>query len=151
MMRLSPALLAAGAIACSADQTGALEGRIVGDAIPLQLVEVNADAQLGAVIFSDREQGHCVLCHQIDALSTEFQGNLGPDLTGIGNRLTPDQLRLRIVDIRQLAPETLMPSYYRTDDLHQVSEPYRGKTILTAEQVEHLVAYLASLTDETMP
>jgi len=72
-------------------------------------------------------------------------GNLGPSLAGVATRLTEAQLRLRIVDSMRLNRETIMPSYYRMDGLHQVGEAWRGRPVLTAQQVEDTVAYLLTL------
>lgn len=105
-------------------------------------------AELGAAIFADRATGHCVLCHRLDSLDAPFQGDLGPDLSRIGARLTPGQLRLRIMDASLLNPRTVMPPYYRTEGLHRVASGQVGKTFLTDEQIEHLVAFLAGLEGE---
>ena len=40
-----------------------------------------------------------------------------------------------------------MPPYYRTAGLQRVAKAFDGKTILTAEQVEDVVAYLATLKE----
>ena len=104
------------------------------------------DPAIGREIFSDRESGHCVLCHQVDGLEVPFQGNLGPELSDVGARLTEAQIRLRIVDNTKVNPGTVMPSYYRTADLHQVGRAYQGETVLSAAEVEHLVAWLSQLT-----
>ena len=112
-------------------------------AIPLS---VAGDPAIGRAIFSDRESGHCVLCHQVDGLEVPFQGNLGPALSDVGARLTEAQIRLRIVDNTKVNPGTVMPSYYRTTDLHQVGRAYQGETVLSAAEVEHLVAWLSQLT-----
>ena len=72
-------------------------------------------------------------------------GNLAPPLGGVGARLDEGQLRLRIVDSMRLNPQTIMPSYYRLDGLNQVAAAWRGKTLLTAQQVEDTVAYLLTL------
>ena len=103
------------------------------------------DALLGAAIFVDRASGHCVLCHRVTSLDAPFQGDPGPDLSQVGARLTPAQIRLRIMDASLLNPRSVMPSYYRTEGLHRVASEQVGKTFLTAEQIEHLVAFLASL------
>ena len=76
-----------------------------------------------------------------------FQGNLAPSLAGAGARWSVAQLRLRIVDGARLNPDTIMPPYYRTAGLQRVAKPFEGKTILTAEQVEDVVAYLATLKE----
>lgn len=120
---------------------------IVGDTIPVPLTEKIGSASEGARIFADREAGHCVLCHVVSSQDAEFQGNVGPDLSLIGDRLSPGQIRLRIVDYQALKPDVLMPSYYRTHGFRQVAEAYAGQTVLSAEEVEHLVAYLSSLKE----
>ncbi|MEL7284632.1 MAG: sulfur oxidation c-type cytochrome SoxX [Pseudomonadota bacterium] len=118
---------------------------IQGDALPVPLTQSPGDALRGQSVFSNRETGHCVLCHIVDGLDVPFQGNVGPDLTYVANRLTPAQLRLRIVDYQLVRPGTLMPSYYRNHDLYQVGEAYENATILSAQHVEDLVAYLSEL------
>jgi sulfur-oxidizing protein SoxX len=72
---------------------------------------------------------------------------LAPSLAGAGSRWSAAQLRLRIVDPSSLNPNTMMPPYYRTDDLTRVAPAYAGKPILSAEQVEDIVAFLATLRD----
>lgn len=121
------------------------DGEIIGDEIPAALTSLPGVAREGQRVFSEREAGHCVLCHVVDGLETPFQGNVGPDLSDVGNRLTDAQLRLRIVDYQIVRPGTLMPSYYRTHDLYQVSDAYEAAPILTAQEVEHLVTYLSAL------
>ena len=123
--------------------------QITADAIPQPLISSPGDAASGALVISDRGQGHCVLCHVVSDLSVEFQGNVGPDLSNVGKRLSPGQLRLRIVDYQIVKPGTLMPSYYRTDNLYQVSETYIGDPVLSAQAVEDLVAYLSDLKVES--
>lgn len=118
---------------------------IEGDAIDVSLTGEAGNAGRGRDVFTGREQGHCVLCHAIDGLDVEFQGNVGPDLTAIGDRLTPGQIRLRIADAQLIWPETLMPSYYRVSGLNQVAPEYMGEPALSARQIEDLVAYLSSL------
>lgn len=119
--------------------------QIVGDAIPIALTQDPADAARGEKVFSDRDQGHCVLCHAVADLDVPFQGNIGPELSQIRDRFTPAQLRLRIVDYQIIVPGALMPSYFRNHDLYQVQNDYLGETILSAQQVEDLVAYLSTL------
>ncbi|MDF1681610.1 sulfur oxidation c-type cytochrome SoxX [Ponticaulis sp.] len=121
---------------------------IVGDTIPAPLTDTASSTEIGETVFTERDQGHCVLCHQIDDLDAEFQGNVGPDLSTVGDRLSPAQIRFRLVDLQSLMPDTVMPSYYRLHDLNQVQEQFQGQTILNAEQIEHLVAYLASRTQD---
>jgi sulfur-oxidizing protein SoxX len=130
------------------DMPGALAS--AGDAIqePLtDLAGVALSMETGATVFADRDQGHCVLCHQVASLDAPFQGDVGPALDGIGSRLTPSQIRYRIVDASMLNPDTVMPPYYRTDDLYQVAVEHQGQTALSAEQIEQLVYYLSGLVE----
>lgn len=131
--------------ACSQDPGLVTEDQIVGDTIPAPLTEQAGRADQGRVVFASRAQGHCVLCHRVDGLDAPFQGNVGPDLTLIGDRLSAEQIRLRIVDYQIVRSGTVMPSYYRIHDLYQVEEDYADQPILTAQQVEDIVAYLSAL------
>lgn len=103
------------------------------------------DPQRGFSVFTERDKGHCILCHSIDGLTVEFQGNVGPSLTGIGDRLTAAEIRYRIIGAQQIWPETVMPSYYQTDGLNRVGDEFKGRPALSAQQIEDLVAYLSSL------
>ncbi|AXE64958.1 sulfur oxidation c-type cytochrome SoxX [Hyphomonas sp. CACIAM 19H1] len=148
-MRRQSALAAAVTIFCSGcgqADGAALAARVEirGDAIPASLTGEAGRVADGQAEFVSREGGHCVLCHRIEGLQAEFQGNVGPDLTGVGARLTEDQIRLRIVDAQRIWPDTVMPSYYRTGGLRQVGREYEGQPALTARQIEDLVAYLSS-------
>ena len=118
---------------------------IIGDAIVVPLSAVPASARQGEQIFVSRDGGHCVLCHRVSGLTAPFQGNMGPALDDIGDRLSPEQIRLRIADASLLNAQTIMPSYYRTKGLHRVDERYKGRTALSGAQIEHLVTYLAQL------
>lgn len=135
-----------GLAACSGDPPPLISpGQITGDTINTPLTSHTGDALRGAKVFATRDQGHCVLCHMVSGLDAEFQGNLGPDLSQVGDRLSPAQLRLRIVDYQRVRPGTVMPSYFRNHDLHQVGSDFQGKTILSAQEIEDLVAYLGEL------
>jgi sulfur-oxidizing protein SoxX len=101
------------------------------------------DAMRGRDVFMQREQGHCVLCHVVPGV--EIAGNVGPSLAGVGNRLTPAQIRLRIADITRVYPDSVMPTFHRTQGLVRVAPTLRGKPALTGQQVEDLVAWLSTL------
>ena len=117
--------------------------QIFGDAIVAPLTERPASAATGEHLFVSRDSGHCVLCHRVQGLDAPFQGDIGPELSDVGDRLSPGQLRLRIVDSSILNAQTIMPPYYRSENLHRVANAYEGETVLTALQIEHLVAYLS--------
>ncbi len=116
---------------------------VTADRIEQPLTTAPGDAERGLRIFASRDGGHCVLCHAAPGITTA--GNIGPALAGVGKRLSPAQLRLRIVDITRVNPNAVMPAFHRTDNLERVAREYSQRTILSAEQVEDLVAYLATL------
>jgi sulfur-oxidizing protein SoxX len=138
--------LAASVMHASA-QEGVTSYIIVGDAIPQPLTDVPADPVRGRRIVFDRRVGNCLICHRVPDTSQRFQGDVGPDLSGVGRRLTPGQIRLHIVDQRRLNPASVMPPYHRIDGLRLVAPEYAGKPVLTAREIEDVVAYLASLRD----
>lgn len=103
------------------------------------------DPARGRAIVASRQAGLCLLCHSGPIPEERFQGNLGPDLDGIGARLSQGQIRLRLVDPGRLNAESIMPSYFRTDGLVRVAPSFQGKPVLSAQQIEDVVAYLATL------
>jgi sulfur-oxidizing protein SoxX len=120
---------------------------IVGDGIPASLTGSSGQAERGRAIVTNRQVGLCLLCHSGPFPEEKLQGTLAPDLAGAGARSSEAQLRLRLVDSTRLNPQTIMPAYFRVDELNRVAEPFRGKPVLTAEQIEDVVAFLATLRD----
>jgi sulfur-oxidizing protein SoxX len=120
---------------------------VVGDAIPASLTGAKGDPERGRAIVVNRQVGLCLLCHSGPFPDERFQGTLAPNLKGAGSRSSEGQLRLRIVDSSRLNPDTIMPSYYRAEGLSRVAPAFRGKPVLTAEQIEDVVAYLATMRD----
>jgi sulfur-oxidizing protein SoxX len=116
------------------------------DALP-SLTGVKGDAERGRAIVVNRQVGLCLLCHSGPFPEERFQGNLAPDLRGAGRRWSEGQLRLRIVDPGRLNPSTIMPAYYRTEGLVRVAPAWRGKPVLSAEQIEDVVAFLTTLKE----
>ena len=119
---------------------------VVGDAIPEPLTNARGDVARGRALVVERSST-CILCHSGPFPEQKFQGDLAPDLSGSGSRWSEGQLRLRLVDASRLNAATIMPSYYRVDGLNRVGTPWRGKPILSAEQIEDIVAYLGSLRE----
>ncbi|HYD04448.1 MAG TPA: sulfur oxidation c-type cytochrome SoxX [Reyranella sp.] len=117
------------------------------DSMPRSLTGKPGDPARGRAIVANRTVGLCLLCHNAPIPEERFQGNLAPSLAGAGSRATPAQLRLRVVDASRLNPDTIMPPYYRLDGLERVARNFQDRTILTAEQVEDVVAYLATLKE----
>jgi L-cysteine S-thiosulfotransferase len=91
-----------------------------------------------------RTKGLCLSCHVMPIPEDADHGDVGPDLSGVGARYQPAELRLRVVDPKILNPDTPMPSFYKKE-LHRVQKKFEGQTILSAQEVEDVVAYLASL------
>jgi sulfur-oxidizing protein SoxX len=120
---------------------------VVGDGIPKSLIAGKPDIANGRRIVTDRQTGLCVLCHSGPFPEARFQGDLATDLAGAGARWSEAQLRLRMVDASLLNPQTIMPSYYRTDGLQRVGQPWRGRPVLDAQQIEDVVAFLRTLRD----
>jgi sulfur-oxidizing protein SoxX len=120
-------------------------GKALGaDEIPASLTGAKGDPQRGRAIVANRQVGLCLLCHSGPFPEERFQGNLAPDLKAAA-RLTEGEIRLRLVDPARANPQTIMPAYYRTEGLTRVAPSLRGKSILTAEQIEDVVAYLLTL------
>ncbi|MGO4736428.1 sulfur oxidation c-type cytochrome SoxX [Bosea sp. 2KB_26] len=134
-----------GGLACSRPCAALEPYAVVGDAIPKALGARAGDVARGQAILRDRERGNCLICHQGADPAEPFQGAIGPPLAGIGARLDAGQIRLRLVDASRLNPETVMPPYYRTEGLQDVAPAYRGKPALSEQEIEDVVAYLASL------
>ena len=109
------------------------------------LTGAKGDAARGRAIVANRQVGLCLLCHSGPIPEERFQGDLAPDLKGAGKRWNEGQLRKRIVDSRKLNPSTIMPSYNRIEGLSRVAPAFRGKPLLSAEQIEDVVAYLGTL------
>ena len=120
---------------------------VVGDAIPASLTGSRGDAARGRAIVLNRHVGLCLLCHSGPFPEERLQGTIAPDLKGAGARWSEGQIRLRIVDSGRVSAGTIMPAYYRTEGLTRVAPAYQGKTVLTAEQIEDVVAFLATLRD----
>jgi sulfur-oxidizing protein SoxX len=120
---------------------------VAGDAINASLTGTKGDPARGRAIVANRQVGLCLLCHPGPIPEEPMQGTIGPDLRGAGTRWSEGQLRLRIVDASRLNPDTIMPPFYRIDGLRRVPAAHRGKPLLTAEQIEDVVAYLATLRE----
>ena len=119
---------------------------VVNDAIPASLTGMPGDATRGRALVVERSST-CILCHSGPFPEQRFQGDLAPRLAGTGNRWSEGELRLRLVDASRLNAATIMPSYYRLDGLNRVGPAWRGKPILSAEQIEDILAYLVTLRE----
>jgi len=141
-VRFAAALVAAGCAMGAAIGVASAQ-----DSIPASLTGGKGDPARGRAIVANRQLGLCLLCHSGPFPEERFQGNLAPDLAGAGKRWSEGQLRLRIVDSSRIDATTIMPAYHRSDGLTRVAPAWRGKPILTAGQIEDVVAYLTTLKD----
>ncbi|MGB8397281.1 sulfur oxidation c-type cytochrome SoxX [Bradyrhizobium sp.] len=134
------------ALPCAAGAQALRSYVVEGDAIADSLTTTQGDAVRGRALVVDRAST-CILCHSGPFPEAKFQGDLAPSLTGTGARWSEGQLRLRLVDASRLNAATIMPSYYRVDGLNRVGPAWRGKPILSAAQIEDIVAYLVTLRE----
>ena len=103
------------------------------------------DPEKGRALVANRQVGLCLLCHSGPFPEERFQGNLAPDLRGVGGRLSEDQIRQRLMDPARFNRDTIMPAYARTDGLTRVAPSLKAKPLLTNQQIEDVVAYLVTL------
>ena len=130
---------------CLATPSALFAQTFVGDQVVASLSGQPGDPVRGRALVVSRQEGLCILCHSGPFPEERFQGNLAPDLAASAARLSPAQLRARMVDASRFNPDTIMPSYFRTDGLTRVAPQFVGKTILTAQDIEDVVAFLVSL------
>jgi L-cysteine S-thiosulfotransferase len=93
------------------------------------------------------DHGNCAICHAfpMTTIPADAFGNLGPPLDHVGSRLSAAQIRLQLLDSRLLNPKTIMPAYHSIEALNDVAPAYVGQTILSAQEIEDVVAYLVAL------
>jgi sulfur-oxidizing protein SoxX len=109
------------------------------------IAQAQGNATRGAALAADRSQGLCVLCHALPGQPAALQGTVGPALAGVGARLNPEALRQRLLAPERFNPDTVMPSYSRTERLQRVAPAQQGRPLLAPDQIDDLVAYLSSL------
>ena len=116
-----------------------------GDRIEQPLAGLRGDPARGRAIVASRQAGLCLLCHSAPIPEERFQGDLAPDLAGIGARYSQAQLRLRVVDPRRVNPASFMPAFHSASNPSRIGAAWAGKPILSAQQVEDVVAWLSTL------
>ncbi|MDP6705896.1 MAG: sulfur oxidation c-type cytochrome SoxX [Alphaproteobacteria bacterium] len=113
--------------------------------IPKSLTGKTGDAKNGRKIAIHRKKGNCLACHEMPISEQPFHGQIGPDLKGVAERYSEGELRLRVVNPKIVNEASIMPSFYRNDGFHRVLKKFQGKTLLSAQEVEDVVAYLMTL------
>ena len=134
--------------ATHAGELPAVAAEVVGDAMPPSLTGSPGDAVRGRQLVFARDRGNCIACHAIPAPDEASHGNLGPSLRGVADRLDAGQIRLRLVDVRRIAPASIMPAYYRVDGLKRLAAALRGKPVLAAQEIEDVLAFLMTLHEQ---
>ena len=118
-----------------------------GNSIPDSLTGKAGDPAKGRETAIHRKKGNCLACHVLPAPEQPYHGEVGPELNGVASRLSEGEIRLRIVNPKYANPATIMPAFYNTEGLHMVQKKWQGKPMLTAEEVEDIVAYLMTLKE----
>lgn len=118
---------------------------IKDDTVPQSLTGVPGDPVRGRKVVIGRKKGNCLACHDIKAIPEQpFHGETGPALEHIPEHHTVAELRMRLVDPKVLNPNTMMPSFYKLGQ-YRVLKKFQGKTVLSAQDVEDVIAYLMTL------
>tara|TARA_B100000902_G_scaffold102366_1_gene104771 strand:+ start:140 stop:601 length:462 start_codon:yes stop_codon:yes gene_type:complete len=122
-----------------ADEYGAVVASLTGAA---------GDPANGRKVFMNRKQGNCLACHVNSEMSEQtFHGEVGPALDGVADRWTQAEIRGMIVNSKSVFEGTIMPAFYRDSGFNRTLKKFEGKTILKAQQVEDVVAYLLTLKE----
>ena len=127
----------------------ASEIQIVDDGIPTSLTGASGSVERGRDVIVNRKAGNCLACHKISVITDQpFHGEIGPPLDGAAARWSEAQLRLIVVDSKKVFDGTMMPAFHRSLGLNRVMDKFQGKTILSAQEVEDVVAFLKTLNEE---
>jgi len=120
--------------------------KVEDDAIKASLTGKAGDAAKGRKLAVNRKKGNCLACHAISDLKDQpFHGDVGPSLDGVAGNYNEGELRLRVVDAKAFNEDTIMPAFYKADGLHRSLKKFKGKPVLSAAEVEDIVAYLLTL------
>jgi len=117
--------------------------------IPQALTDTAGDAAKGRELAVNRKKGNCLACHVMPIDEHGFHGEVGPSLWGVGGNYSAAELRLRVVNYKVLNEDVIMPAFYvNSNKMHRVLKKFEDKTLLSAQEVEDIVAYLQTLTEE---
>ncbi len=148
LFAMAVAVSASGGIASAADLAPG-EVPFTDDGVTVSLTGMPGNAEAGASVFKDRKLGNCLACHANQAMSKElFHGDVGPALDGVADRWSEAELRAIVTDSKKgLSEDTVMPGFYSLNLGAHVADDFKDKTILSAQQVEDVVAYLSTLKE----
>ena len=117
-------------------------------AVTASLTGTPGDPANGRMVFANRKLGNCLACHANSDLSDQlFHGEIAPSLDGVGSNWEEAKLRALLVNSKTVFEGTIMPGFYTTAGFSRVMSKFDGKTILTAQEVEDVLAYLLTLTE----
>lgn len=135
-------------LAVTAQTTEAMTYKVVDkNSIPKSLTGKAGDPKRGKILAVARKKGNCLACHKMPIPKQLFHGLVGPTLVGIGSRYKAGELRLRVVDPKQINPDSIMPSFYKSSGFHRPLKKFKGKSVLKAQEIEDIVAYLRTLKE----
>ncbi|WP_425079728.1 sulfur oxidation c-type cytochrome SoxX [Ruegeria denitrificans] len=154
LLTLVCAMTGAAAFAAETDPESVTYGEY-GE-VEASLTGTVGDAANGALIVGDKSKGNCVACHAVSALADiPFQGEVGPTLDGAGDRWSEAELRGLVANAKMTFEGTVMPAFYKDDGYIRPGDAYTGKaptepltSILTAQEIEDVVAFLATLKEQ---
>jgi len=117
-------------------------------AVAASLTGVAGDAANGRKVFMNRKKGNCLACHVNDDMSEQsFHGEVGPELNGVADRWETAELRGIVVNAKKMFDGTIMPAFYRDAGFNRTLKNFDGKSILSAQEVEDLLAYISTLKE----
>ena len=123
---------------------------IEGDRVTQALTEIPGNPDMGRQLVANRNKGNCLACHKLPIPEEPFHGNIGPSLVHIASKLSDSQIRLRLIDIKKINPMSIMPGYFKSSDqMTRIATQYENTTLLSAEEIEHIIAYLNTLKSQT--
>jgi sulfur-oxidizing protein SoxX len=146
VLLMGTTLITGAAVTSTAAEFNIAKAR-VDDGIPKSLTGKPGDPKKGRATAIHRKKGNCLACHAMPVPEQADHGNIGPDLAGVADRYSQAELRLRLVNAKLINPETLMPSYYKKTGFHRIQKKWKGKTIISAQDVEDILAYLDTLKE----
>ncbi|HKL46134.1 MAG TPA: sulfur oxidation c-type cytochrome SoxX [Roseovarius sp.] len=122
-------------------------------AVAVSLTGTPGDPARGREVVGNKSLGNCVACHaNSDMSDIPFHGEIGPMLDGAGERWSEAELRGIVANAKVMFPGSMMPSFYKVDGFIRPGNAYTGEAaddsfgpLLTAQQIEDVVAYLATL------
>ena len=146
VLLMGTTLITGAAVTSTAAEFNIAKAR-VDDGIPKSLTGKPGDPKKGRATAIHRKKGNCLACHAMPVPEQADHGNIGPDLAGVADRYSQAELRLRLVNAKLINPDTLMPSYYKKTGFHRIQKKWKGKTIISAQDVEDILAYLDTLKE----